>query len=384
MGEKPVKISALGIIYNEEHNIRDYINNMAFADEIVLVDSFSTDNTPKIIQEEFPHVRFYQRKFDDFSSQRNYNLALAQHDWVVFFDADERVTEKGIAEIKETLNSDPEEVAFWVKRIFYYNGRPLVNNMFNEDRTARIFRSSKCKYTSDKLVHEMLEIDGKSGVLQQSIKHFSFRDAQDFLNKRLQYSLLKAKELHKKGEKPNLFHYTVRPGFRFFKSYILGLGFLNGGRGFEIARILGYHVYMRYVYLQEMYNQVPNPRILVIQQKMIGDVLASTVICNNLKKIYPHSTIEYSIYPFTEPVTENNPNIDKLLLFNPKFRDSRIDFFKFLRKMRKTRYDIVIDAYGKVESNLMVAFCRAPRKISFFKPYTSYIYTETIKELKDP
>ena len=384
MGETPVKISALGIIYNEEHNIRDYINNMAFADEIVLVDSFSTDNTTKIIEEEFPHVRLYQRKFDDFSSQRNYNLALAQHDWVLFFDADERVTDKGIAEIKDTLNSNPEEVAFWVKRIFYYKGRPLVNNTFNEDRTARIFRRSKCRYTSDKLVHEMLEINGKSGVLQQSIKHFSFRDGQDFLNKRLQYSLLKAKELHKKGEKPNLFHYTIRPGFRFFKSYILGLGFLNGGRGFEIARILGYHVYMRYVYLQEMYNQVPNPRILVIQQKMIGDVLASTVICNNLKKIYPQSTIEYSIYPFTQPVTENNPNIDKVLLFNPKFRDSRIAFFKFLRQMRKTKYDIVIDAYGKVESNLMVSFCRAPRKISFFKPYTSYIYTETIKELKEP
>jgi len=384
MGDTPAKISALAIIYNEEHNIREYLNNMAFADEIVVVDSFSTDNTPKIIKEEFPHVRFYQRVFDDFSSQRNYTIDLAINDWVLFFDADERVTDAGIAEIVATLDDNPEEVAFWVKRIFYYKGRPLVSNTFNEDRTARIFRRSKCRYTSDKLVHEMLEIKGPSRVLQHPIKHFSFKDKQDFLNKRLQYSLLKAKELHKKGEKPNLFHYTVRPGFRFFKYYILGLGFLNGGRGFEIARILGYHVYMRYVYLQEMYNQVPNPRILVIQQKMIGDVLASTVICNNLKKMYPQSTIEYSIYPFTEPVIENNPNIDKVLLFNPKFRDSRLDFFKFLKRLRKTRYDIVVDAYGKVESNLMVAFCRAPRKISFFKPYTSYIYTETIKELKEP
>ncbi|RYD96004.1 MAG: glycosyltransferase [Sphingobacteriales bacterium] len=384
MGETPVKISALAIIYNEEHNIREYLNNMAFADEIVVVDSYSTDDTPKIIQEEFPHVRFYQREFDDFSTQRNFTIDLAVNDWVLFFDADERVTENGIEEIVSTVNSNPKEVALWVKRIFYYKGRPLINNVFNEDRTARIFRRSKCRYATDKLVHEMLIINGASLVLKHSIKHFSFKDKQDFLNKRLQYSMLKAEELFKKSEKPNLFHYTVRPGFRFFKSYILGLGFLNGQRGFEIARILGYHVYMRYVYLQEMYYQLPNPRILVIQQKMIGDVLASTVICNNLKKMYPECTVEYSIYPFTEPVTENNPNIDKLVLFDPKFRNSRIAFFKFLRNMRKTKYDIVIDAYGKVESNLMVAFCRAPRKISFFKPYTSYIYTDTIKELKEP
>jgi heptosyltransferase-2 len=378
------KISALAIIYNEEHNIRDYLNNMAFADEIVVVDSFSTDTTPQIIKEEFPHVRFYQRAFDDFSTQRNFTIDLAVNDWVLFFDADERITPEGITEIQDALTANPEEVAFWVKRIFYYKGRPLVNNTFNEDRTARIFRRGKCRYATNKLVHEMLVIDGKSGLLQHPIHHYSFKDKNDFLQKRLQYSMLKAKELYKKGKKPNPFHYVIRPGFRFFKYYVIGMGFLNGQRGFEIARILGYHVYMRYVYLQQMYNDVANPRILVIQQKMIGDVLASTVICNNLKKMYPNSTIEYSIYPFTEPVTEHNPNIDKVILFDPKFRDSRVAFLKYLRNIRKNKYDIVIDAYGKVESNLIVAFCRAPRKISFYKPYTSYIYTETTKELKEP
>lgn len=384
MGNTPVKISALAIVYNEEQKIRDYLNNMSFADEIVVVDSFSTDKTMEIIQNEFPHVRLYQRAFDDFSSQRNYTISLAENDWVVFFDADERVTQKGIDEIVTVLNSNPEEVAFFVKRIFYYKGRPMVNNAFNQDRTARVFRRSKCHYSTDKLVHEMLVIDGKTRVLKHAIQHFSFKDKHDFLQKRLQYSLLKAKELYKKGDKPDVFKYTIRPAFRFFKYYVLGLGFLNGARGVEIARILGYHVYMRYVYLKEMYHQNPKPHILVIQQKMIGDVLASTVICNNLKQMYPDSTIEYSIYPFTEPVTQNNPNIDKLVLFDPKFRVSRWDFFKFLRQLRKTKYDIIIDAYGKVESNLIVAFCRAPRKISFYKPYTSYIYTHTVHELREP
>ncbi len=143
MSESNNKISALAIVFNEEHNIRQYLDNMSFADEIVVVDSFSTDNTPAIIREEYPHVKFYQRVFDDFSSQRNYTIDLATYDWVVFFDADERITEKGIDEIIATVNSNPEEVAFWVKRIFYYEGRPFVNNNFNDDKTARLFRKVK-------------------------------------------------------------------------------------------------------------------------------------------------------------------------------------------------------------------------------------------------
>lgn len=384
MSELKTRISALAIVFNEEHNIREYLQNMSFADEMVVVDSFSTDRTPQIIKEEFPHVRFYQRAFDDFSSQRNYTIDLAENDWVVFFDADERVTDKGIAEIVETVNSNPEEVAFWVKRIFYYQGRPLVNNSFNEDRTARIFRKSKCRYSSDKLVHEKLIINGKSRVLKHTIHHYSFRDKEDFLSKRLQYARLKAKEIYKVGGKTNLYHLTVRPAFRFFKYYVLGLGFLNGKRGLEIARILGYHVYMRYVYLNEMYRNKQDPKILVIQQKMIGDVLASSIICKNLKQMYPEGQIDYLIYPFTKPVVENHPAIDNLVLFEQKYRDSKWQFLKFLTHIRKEKYDIVIDAYGILESNIIVGFSLADKKIGFYKPYTSFIYTDTVKELQTP
>lgn len=124
MNGNKTKIAALAIVYNEEHNIREYLRNMSFADEIIVVDSYSTDKTPAIIKEEFPQVRFYQRAFDDFSTQRNYTIGLASHDWVTFFDADERVTQKGIDEIVEVVNSNPEEVALWVKRVFYYQANP--------------------------------------------------------------------------------------------------------------------------------------------------------------------------------------------------------------------------------------------------------------------
>lgn len=125
-------------------------------------------------------------------------------------------------------------------------------------------------------------------------------------------------------------------------------------------------------------------KILVIQQKMIGDVLASSTICNTLKNEYPNAQIDYLIYPFTNPVVENNPNIDNIILFTDKAKNSKIELLKFCFEIRKSKYDIVIDAYGKLESNMIVAFSGAKTKIGFYKSYTNLIYTDTVKELSVP
>lgn len=122
----------------------------------------------------------------------------------------------------------------------------------------------------------------------------------------------------------------------------------------------------------------------MIQQKMIGDVLASSILCNNLKVIYPEARIDYLIYPFTKPVVENNPNIDNLILFKDEFRKSKKALLKFLISIRKTKYDIIIDAYGKLESNLVVGISGAKKKIGWHKSYTNFVYTNTFRELSKP
>jgi ADP-heptose:LPS heptosyltransferase len=125
-------------------------------------------------------------------------------------------------------------------------------------------------------------------------------------------------------------------------------------------------------------------KILVIQQKMIGDVLATSILCNNLKHIYPDSQIDYLIYPFTKPVIENNPNIDNVILFEDRYRESKKAFFSFLKSIRKAKYDLVIDAYGKLESNLITAFSGAGEKIGFHKSYTNLLYSKTVNEISVP
>ncbi len=125
-------------------------------------------------------------------------------------------------------------------------------------------------------------------------------------------------------------------------------------------------------------------KFLVIQQKMIGDVLVSTIICENLKSAYPDCIVHFVANHNTLAVLKNNPYIDKVIVFEEKYRLSRWEFFKFLKSIRKEFYHGVIDAYGKTESNLISLFAKSKFKISQAKWYTKWIYTHTLVENLNP
>ncbi len=120
-------------------------------------------------------------------------------------------------------------------------------------------------------------------------------------------------------------------------------------------------------------------KILVIQQKMIGDVLVSSILCEWLKKNIPESEVHYCIYEYTLPVVEHNPFIDEILLFKEEFRKDRKAFWQFLMTIKHQKYDLVVDAYGKLESGIISWFSRAPERISYAKDYPKFVYTKTIE-----
>jgi ADP-heptose:LPS heptosyltransferase len=119
-------------------------------------------------------------------------------------------------------------------------------------------------------------------------------------------------------------------------------------------------------------------KILVIQQKMIGDVLVSSIICNNLRKAYPDAQIDYLVYESTIPVLEGNPNIDNVLLFQEKHRKSKREFLNLAHEIRGVKYDLLIDAYSKLESWLIVLLSGAKRKISYKKSGRTFLYTDNV------
>ena len=123
-------------------------------------------------------------------------------------------------------------------------------------------------------------------------------------------------------------------------------------------------------------------KILVIQQKMIGDVLASTVICQNIKLHFPEAEVHYLVNAPTLPVVKGNPNINHTVVYKNTYRDNLWKFYKFLKSIRKEKYDVLIDVYGKLESNLITLFSGAPTRISYRKWYTSWLYTDLFSYAK--
>jgi ADP-heptose:LPS heptosyltransferase len=119
-------------------------------------------------------------------------------------------------------------------------------------------------------------------------------------------------------------------------------------------------------------------KILVIQQKMIGDVLISSILCNNLRTAYPHAQIDYLVYASTTPVLEGNSSIDNIILFEEKHRNSKKELLKLGLKLRSENYDLLIDAYSKLESWIVVLLSNAKRKISYKKPGRTFLYTDNV------
>ncbi len=253
MESKP-KITSLLITYNEENNIKSLIESLDFVDEFIIIDSFSTDNTVAIINE-YPNIKLIQREFDDFSSQKNFAIEQATNNWIVFFDADDRISDALKEEILATVHSATDKVAYWIKRTNIYMNRRIKYSGWQKDKVIRLFKKDQCRYNG-KLVHEEIVADGEVGYLNNTLTHCSYKGLDKIILKRNKYAALQAMELYEKGVKPNLYHFLVKPAFRFFNHYILKRGFLDGYQGLFISFIYGYSVFIRYVKLWLLHHKL--------------------------------------------------------------------------------------------------------------------------------
>jgi len=246
-------ISALAITYNEEANIEKFIKSLSFADEIIIVDSNSTDKTVSIAKELGAKVMV--RDFDNFSNQKNFALQQANHEWIVFFDLDEAISQELTEEIKFSIANPETTDAFQVKRNFYFMGKHIKYSGFQNDSVIRVFKKNKAKYSSN-LVHETLKIEGHIETLKHKIDHHSYKGFDHYNNKLTQYSKLQAQALYDKNIRPNLYHFLIRPCYRFWHQYLIRLGFLDGKEGFILAYTSAFAVFKRYLYLWTKYRNI--------------------------------------------------------------------------------------------------------------------------------
>jgi glycosyltransferase involved in cell wall biosynthesis len=251
--ENTTKISALAITLNEAEVIEEFIQSLWFAHEIVIVDSFSSDKTLALASKH-EKVRVLERRFDNFSEQKNFAIAQAQNDWVVFFDPDEAVSREMGQEILETLKA-PKAIAYFVKRELYFMGKRIKYSGFQTDWVIRIFNKKHCQYDGN-LVHETLIANGETAKLKTRLPHHTYKSFDDYTGKLHRYSALQARMLYDKKKKPNLLHFLFRPWYRFWHQYLLRLGILDGKEGFILAYINAFSVFKRYVNLWLLYRKI--------------------------------------------------------------------------------------------------------------------------------
>ncbi len=244
-------ITALVITYNEVHCIERCISSIAFADEIIVVDSFSTDGTYEYLLKH-PKVQVVQRPFENFTKQKSFALSKATNDWVLFIDADEQVTPKLQAEISKTLQSDADYVAYWFRRKFMFCGKPLHFSGWQTDKNYRLFRKDKVRFSDKRMVHETLEINGKSAILNEKLIHYCYRDFNNYKSKMLHYGRLKAKECLLQDKKFNYTCLLLKPFWKFSYNYVVRLGFLDGIKGLTICYLGALEIIVRYSELRKL------------------------------------------------------------------------------------------------------------------------------------
>ncbi len=236
MPQTKEKITALIITYNEIGYIEKCIASISFADEIIVVDSYSTDGTYEYLLNH-PKVRVIQNPFKNFTAQKSFTLKQATNDWVLFLDADEVVPENLQNEIRATINNNPKHVAYWFYRKFMFQKERLRFSGWQTDKNYRLFRKSKVNFSNKRIVHETLDIVGTTGILKNKLTHYCYKDYEVYKNKMMLYGRLKAKEAYNKNKRFSYALLLLKPMWKFFNSYIIRLGFLDGKKGVVICHL---------------------------------------------------------------------------------------------------------------------------------------------------
>lgn len=243
------KLSVVIITYNEEKNIeRCLLSVKDFSSEIVVVDSFSTDETVSICKKY--GVKLISREFIGYGDQKNYGNNAASSDWIFSIDADEEVSPDLKKSIQDIMKS-PGSSAYEVSRFTNYCGKWVKHTDWYPDRKVRLFNRNNWKW-NDARVHEELEGQEKIIRLDGNLNHYTFYTIQEHIAQLNKFTTLAAEEKFNKGKKGRLAKIIFSPMVKFMKSYIFRLGILDGFTGFTIARISAFATYLTYAKLRKL------------------------------------------------------------------------------------------------------------------------------------
>ncbi len=243
-------LSVAIITKNEEANIEECLRSVSFADEVVVVDSGSTDRTVEISLKytDRVHTEPWQGSF---SAQKQLAVDLCQGPWILVVDADERVPEELREEILGAMGRAEGFAGYEVGRRNHFGPSWIRGGGWYPDLSVRLFLKERGRFGA-RLVHEKVEVDGPVARLSNTLVHYTYRNASDYVLRMDRYSNLAAQELLESGKRPTVSAIVLRPLYTFFKMYVLKAGFRDGIKGFFLAASYAYYTLLKYFKLKEL------------------------------------------------------------------------------------------------------------------------------------
>lgn len=250
-----IPVSVVIVTHNEESNIEAALRSAADFDEIIVVDSFSTDRTVEICKKYTD--RIYQHEWPGYAKQKQRAVDYAVSPWVLILDADERITPELKKEISEKITPHSSSLpflscdGFYIQRKNFFLGRWIRHSGWWPDKILRLFRKDK-GLLEDREVHEKVVVSGMVENLNGCLEHYTYRTISEYIRKMETYSTLAAREIRKKAGRPGLASLLGNPCVTFFKMYFLRLGFLDGMHGMLLAVLYAYYTFLKYAKAWEL------------------------------------------------------------------------------------------------------------------------------------
>jgi glycosyltransferase involved in cell wall biosynthesis len=243
------KVSVAIIAFNEATRIRPCLESVKWADEIVVVDSLSNDETVKICMEYTQEV--ISQPWLGYGPQKNFALSKVRNDWVLSVDADERVTSELRKEIENVLSKDSNCIGYYVPRKSFFLGKWIRFCGWYPDYNLRLFRKDRGRF-KDRMVHECVEVQGPVGYLNGPLEHETYRSMDEYFDRMHRYSSLGAMEMKKEKKSTTVLDLLFRPPATFLKMYLVQQGFREGWRGFLLSCLYGMYTFSKYAKYWEM------------------------------------------------------------------------------------------------------------------------------------
>jgi glycosyltransferase involved in cell wall biosynthesis len=255
------RLSVTIIALNEAAHIAAAIDSASFADEILVVDSGSSDGTTDIARSK--GVRVLTRAWTGYVDQKNFAAQEASNDWIFSLDADERIPAALANEIRSVLATGPSCHGYRVPRVSFHLGRWIRTTDFYPDYQMRLYDRRFARWRG-RYVHESVTVDGPPGYLKNELQHYSFADLRDQIKRINHYSTLSAMQMYEEGRRTGPVEILLHPPAAFMRNYILRRGFLDGTAGLTISLMNAWSVGLKFMKLWELQRnpktQIPSPK----------------------------------------------------------------------------------------------------------------------------